>query len=493
MHGFVTTDFIESAFGYSDAAIQTGGGGDCVSQVGSIMGGMNGLFASRRQQLAAHIKARIKAHKGRMTAEEKEKFLAEDPLLGISVLPRHIKIKAFQAARKRAHPSYLERKEKRRLADEHSLSNREKEMKAEERRNAVALAKFKANMNHPCYHSMEELQEELRSTHAPPSTQPKYSDLMKCEIVADQLRYRQTCLARVLRPGAMHSNHRGGAALKLILLLESFAEVLEDERETPSLLNPPEIRKTYQGHQFATNLRLDLDRSRNAKTKEMTDEFMATHPDGVFEGHRCTVDFSRGNSSNPEDLIGMRVGKMYCPMDEPDGELLEFLGTVTKYDKTRKWWQVLFDDGEKIEFNFRELCAFSTPPDFSVLTPVTPDAEAAQLKAASKGAATATMPAPSDTTNLTTFTLEAEDYAFISVFFETTTSPFVGAYILQSAFVENLRLMSHEDLLLEAGVHFTPMPKLHEWIAASKGDAASVPSSDARERRRARRAATATS
>lgn len=55
-HGFVTTDFIESVFGYTDAVITTGGGGDCVSQVGSILGGMNGLFASRRQQLATHIK-----------------------------------------------------------------------------------------------------------------------------------------------------------------------------------------------------------------------------------------------------------------------------------------------------------------------------------------------------------------------------------------------------------------------------------------------------
>jgi hypothetical protein len=426
-----------------------------------------------------------------MTAEEKEKFLAEDPLLGVSVLPRHIKIKAFKAARKRTHPSYLERKEKRRLADEHALSNREKDMKAEEQRNAVALSKFKANMNHPCYHSMEELQEVLRSTHTPPSTQPKYSDLMKCEVVADQLRYREACLARVLRSGALRSSHRGGAALKLVLLLESFAEVLEDERETPSLLNPPEIRKTYQGHQFATSLRLDLDRSRNAKTKEMTVEFLETHPDGVFVGHRCTVDFSRGNSSNPDDLIGMRVGKMFCPMDEPEGELLEFLGTVAKYDKTRKWWQVVFDDGEKIQFNFRELCAFSTPPDFSVLTPVTPDAEAAQLLAATEGSCAGRLPQPADTDTIADFRLEKEDYTFISVFFLTTTEPFIGAYILEDDFSHDLRMMSYDDLAVEKGVHFTPMPELHRWIAASS--TTEVGSSDARAGRLAMRVAMASS
>jgi hypothetical protein len=246
----------------------------------------------------------MKAHKHRMTTEEKEKFPAEDPLLGVSVLPPHIKLKAFKAARKRAHPSYLERKEKRRLADDHALSNREKEMKEEEKRNAVALSKFKANMNHPCYTTMELLQEELRKIHPPPSTLPLYSDAMKCEIVCGQLRYREACLARVLRKGAMHSSHRGGSALKLVLLLESFAEVLQDEIDNPSLMNPPEIRKTHQGCQFPTEMRMELDRTRTAKTKELTEQFILTHPDGVFTAHRCTVDYSRGNCQNPDALNG---------------------------------------------------------------------------------------------------------------------------------------------------------------------------------------------
>ena len=257
------------------------------------------------------MQARLKAHKYRMTAEEKEKFLAEDPLLGVSVLPKHVKIKAFKAARKRAHPSYLERKEKRRLADDHSLRNREKEMKDEEKRNATALAKFKANRNHPCYTTMELLQNELRKIHPPPSTLPMYTDAMKCEIVADQLRYREACLARVLRKGALHSSHRGGSALKLVLLLESFASVLQDEVDSPSLMNPPEIRKTYQGCQFPTQLRNELDETRTAKTRELTKDFIETHPDGAFTGHRCTVDYSRGNCQNPDALVGECVHYTY--------------------------------------------------------------------------------------------------------------------------------------------------------------------------------------
>ena len=202
-----------------------------------------------------------------MTAEEKEEFLAENPLLGVSVLPKNIKVKALKAARKCARVSHLERKQKRRLADDHALRNREKEMKDEEKRNTAALTKFKANKNRPCYTTMEILQEELQKMHPPPSNLPLYSDAMKCEVVIDQLRYREARLGRVLRKGALHSSHRGGSTSKLVLLIENFAQVLEDERGCPSLMNLPEIRKTYQGYQFPIQLRLELDETRTTMTK----------------------------------------------------------------------------------------------------------------------------------------------------------------------------------------------------------------------------------
>ena len=65
-NGFVTTDFIESSFGYADCVFSNGGVADCVSQTGAVIGGMNGVFLSRRQQLASHIKARLKRHGGQV-------------------------------------------------------------------------------------------------------------------------------------------------------------------------------------------------------------------------------------------------------------------------------------------------------------------------------------------------------------------------------------------------------------------------------------------
>ena len=303
-NGFVTTDFIESSFGYADCVFSNGGVADCVSQTGAVIGGMNGVFLSRRQQLASHIKARLKRHGGRMTSAEKQKFLEEEPFIAMSVLPRHVQIKAFKATRRMAHPDYLERKAKRQLADDNSLAKREADMKDEERRNSEALCRFKASINHPRYKTMVELHAELQKIHAHPSVTPMYTDTMKCEIVADQLRFREVCLGRVLRRGALHSSHRGGSTSKLNLLLESFMSALKDEEQNPALLSPPEIRKTYQAHPFATTLRLELDQTRNSKTKELTADFLATHADGVFGGHRCTIDYSRGNCKNPEALIG---------------------------------------------------------------------------------------------------------------------------------------------------------------------------------------------
>ena len=155
-----------------------------------------------------------------------------------------------------------------------------------------------------------------------------YTDTMKCEIVADQLRFRENCLGRVLRKGALHSSHRGGSTSKLTLLLESFMLALKDEEENPALLSPPEIRKTYQAHPFATTLRLELDQTRNSKTKELTAEFLATHADGVFGGHRCTIDYSRGNCKNPEALIGNISDFVFMTKVGDTGPLLSLTRTT---------------------------------------------------------------------------------------------------------------------------------------------------------------------
>jgi hypothetical protein len=66
---------------------------------------------------------------------------------------------------------------------------------------------------------------------------------------------------------------------------------------------------------------------------------------------------------NPDVLKGERIGKMFHPFGQTEGEMLEFLGSIVSYKPKTKWWHVVFDDGEEEDYNFRQLCALSTPPD----------------------------------------------------------------------------------------------------------------------------------
>jgi hypothetical protein len=82
---------------------------------------------------------------------------------------------------------------------------------------------------------------------------------MKCEIVVKQMQHRRDCYGRCLKPGALQSDHKGGAAEKLIKLLASFEDVMNEEQDAPALLQPPQIRGVYQAHHFPSDLRRNLD------------------------------------------------------------------------------------------------------------------------------------------------------------------------------------------------------------------------------------------
>jgi hypothetical protein len=75
---------------------------------------------------------------------------------------------------------------------------------------------------------------------------------------------------------------------------------------------------------------------------------------------------------NPDVLKGERIGKMFHPFGQTEGEMLEFLGAIVSYEPKKKWWHVVFDDGEEEDHNFRQLHALSTPPGFSLLQPLPP-------------------------------------------------------------------------------------------------------------------------
>jgi hypothetical protein len=152
-----------------------------------------------------------------------------------------------------------------------------------------------------------------------------------------------------------------------------------------------------------------------------------------------------------------------------DGEgQLEFLGSIVRYKKPKKWWNVEFDDGDASDYNYQELCAFSTPPDFSILEPFSPPEESQQLLQATTSSPSGVVACPSNASQLKDFRLEKVDYTFISVFFLTTAEPFVGAYIHEDDFYHNLKSLTYDELLHEKGVFFTPMPELYKWIAHSK-------------------------
>jgi hypothetical protein len=104
---------------------------------------------------------------------------------------------------------------------------------------------------------MKELKGILSDTHS--SGAAKYSDTMKCEIVVKQMQHRRDCYGRSLKPGALQSDHKGGASEKLIKLLAAFEDVLNEEQDAPSLLQPPQLRAVYQAHHFPSELRRNLD------------------------------------------------------------------------------------------------------------------------------------------------------------------------------------------------------------------------------------------
>ena len=201
---------------------------------------------------------------------------------------------------------------------------------------------------------MEALQEELGATHE--SGKPKYTPAMKCDIVCAQLQYRRDCLSRCLTPGAMCSQFKGAPCERLKQLLKNFTVVCSDESALPSLLKPLCIRRKYMSHMFATVLRAQLDRDRNAVTMAMTEAFLAAYDGGVFKGWRCTVDYTLSHPLNPEALIGKRVAKLF------DG--VEYPGTIVSF---KKWWKILYEDGDSEELNYRELQKLVDPPDCSGL------------------------------------------------------------------------------------------------------------------------------
>ena len=70
-----------------------------------------------------------------------------------------------------------------------------------------------------------------------------------------------------------------------------------------------------------------------------------------FTGDDSCRSFSR-REEDPTDFIGRRIGKIF-----EHESLLVYYGTVTAYKPQKRFWFIKYDDGDKEEFDERELKA----------------------------------------------------------------------------------------------------------------------------------------
>ena len=209
---------------------------------------------------------------------------------------------------------------------------------------------------------------------------------------------------------------------------------------------------------FATILRTELDRDRNAITKQMTDAFIAAHAGGVFKGWRCSVDYALGHPLNPKTLIGQPVSKHF----EEHGL---HHGTIISHSK---WWKVRYDDKEEEDMNYQDLTKLARPPNFNLLAYKTPPDAVDEFLKKSNGSTSLELPGIGG--SVSAFKLEDEDWVFISVFLVPDSKvPIQGAHILKSEFEGSSRDLTLQELKVAyPAVRTSPMDDVNKWVALSK-------------------------
>ena len=390
-----------------------------------------------------------------MTAEEEIKLLNEEYLLGVEDMDPAEEELLYRLAHKKRRAHYLSIRNAKAQSVKTDLQRRKEMVAAQERKEANALLRYKEKENFYVYCTMVELNDELSRTHT--SGRPLYTTAMKVEIVEKQIQYRRDCLMRKLRPGTLCSDAKINDDRKLDRLKENFKQILIDEALYPSLKQPPQIRATYEAHVFPNKVRRDLDSERNAVTREMTRHFLETFEGGVFTGWRCSYDYALSRPLNPNALTGQRVTKIF--------ESKEFLGTVAFF---KKWWHVVFDDGDEEDLNYRQLSQLKTPPNFDVLQYAAPDVAAADFrkKTGHDGKIAVKL---EKNGKVEEFTLENQQWVLISVFMlQDCKRPLQGAYIEEDDFAHGMRRMELAELLAKhPDVRLSPMEDIRYWIEAS--------------------------
>jgi hypothetical protein len=196
-------------------------------------------------------------------------------------------------------------------------------------------------------------------------------------------------------------------------------------------------------------------------TTAMTEAFLAAHRGGVFEGWRCTVDYSLSKPLNPDVLVGMEVTKLF------DGD--EYEGKIASCSRARRWWKIHCDDGDREQLNYRELVKLVKPPDLSKLQYETPVSEFESFMRTTGGVPTLkNNNAGAKPGEPEFFTLDSQEWCFITVFLvQDSKMPIQGAYILRDEFQVESRDLTLLSLREAYPTVRLSMEDIQSWIDAS--------------------------
>ena len=481
-HAPVNTDFLESTFGTLDYLNNAGHGVDIWANFGQALALKTGIFVSYEKRVRILNSRRNTQGLPPLSGEAAFDVVSKSPMFLLEKMTNDEFEKVYMNCRKMTTPTFKNLRADKKLQLAADLDRKEQQVREQERREMRALQRFKDRENFEVFKTMEEILELFKAKH--PTGSFKYTAVMKCEIVVAQLQYRRDCLNRVLPQGAMCSSHKGTPEAKLKDLLGNLKRCMKDEAKfflprsffsfarfqrsffsfcdlqarIPALLTPPTIRRKYNSHMFATTLRTELDRDRNAITKAMTEAFVAAYSGGKFKGWRCSVDYAMGHPLNPKALVGQRVSKDFEHYGLHHGTIISH----------QKWWKVQYDDGEQEDMNYKDLSVLAQPPNFDVLRYKPPPAAVEEFLERSNGSTTMAVPGVNNSVN--TFRLEQQDWVFISVFLVPDSKvPIQGAYILEVEFEGPYRELTLRKLQAEyPTVRTSPMGDVNKWIEKSK-------------------------
>jgi hypothetical protein len=255
--------------------------------------------------------------------------------------------------------------------------------------------------------------------------------------------------------GCMHSQLRDGSQAKLDLLLSVLKGIMRCEggKLPPKVI--PQIRETVEPHYNPSAFRRKLDDERNAETEELSHKFYEVYQAGVFTAWRCMYDVGRGRPTNPEALVGEEVGREFEEFPN-----VIFAGAIVSYDSQKRWWKVVFEDGDTADYNFRELTKFVKPPNFSSLTYEATTACAEYLAEVS-------------VENI--FRLEGVVFKMINIYCDHCTRIFWCAYCPLEDFCDGMEELTRNVLRTTfAEVEFATYEDVKVWVKAYETEKAAT-------------------